>query len=58
MKHIVVTLKEWCSGANNECSSESIINIKISGANNPSSTRAPKESFKIVIETDEGYCTD
>lgn len=58
LKHVQVSLKEWCSGSNNECASGSVLKLKLTGASNPSSTRAPKESFKINIYTQDGYFTD
>ena len=49
---------EWCSKGATECPTGSILQFKISGVNNPPTTRPAKNSFAIVINTVDGYFID
>jgi hypothetical protein len=41
-----------------ECAGGTILSIKLTGVTNPPSTRLPKNFFKIIITTVDGYFTD
>lgn len=56
--HVTYTFKEWCSNGKTECAMGTILSIKLTGVTNPSSTRLPKNFFKIIITTFDGYFTD
>ncbi len=56
--HVTYTFREWCSNGATECSGGTTLSIKLTGVTNPPSTRLPKNFFKIIITTFDGYFTD
>ena len=56
--YVTFKVAEWCSKGATECPTGSILQFKISGVNNPPTTRPAKNSFAIVINTVDGYFID
>ncbi len=58
LSYVTYQIPEWCSKGAIECPAGSILQFKISGVNNPPTTRPAKNSFIIIINTVDGYLID
>ena len=53
-----MTVTEWCSGGNSQCSSGQTYSIKIVGFKNPSTSVFPSNSIKVEITTSANKMVD